>query len=72
MPRKNSSILNPAVETPADKTTRIARDIIRAETESRAGNQERLRAARLERDAKPYETAAKPKRPGKPATKASD
>lgn len=41
----------PKVETPMDKTTRIVRKMVEEETEQRKAKNDRLRNARLEREA---------------------
>ncbi|ETX16274.1 hypothetical protein OCH239_00035 [Roseivivax halodurans JCM 10272] len=48
-------------ETRAEQTTAIANEIIGRETSERAEKTERLRAARLERDAKAPETTPRRK-----------
>ncbi|MCK0150673.1 hypothetical protein MWU54_11605 [Marivita sp. S6314] len=49
----------PKVETPMDKTTRIVRKMVEEEAEQRQAKNDRLRNARLEREAK---TPTKPSR----------
>ncbi|WP_298844844.1 hypothetical protein [uncultured Roseobacter sp.] len=46
------STSKPVAETNLDKTTRIVREITESEAEKRQTKMARLRAARLERDAK--------------------
>ncbi len=49
----------PKVETPIDKTTRIVRKMVKEEAEQRQAKNDRLRNARLEREAN---TPTKPSR----------
>jgi hypothetical protein len=59
---KKKSVFNaqtPNAETPLDKTTRIVRKIVEEEAEQRQAKNERLRTARLEREAN---TPTKPSR----------
>lgn len=49
----------PKAETPMDKTTRIVRKMVEEEAEQRQAKNDRLRNARLEREAK---TPTKPSR----------
>ncbi len=49
----------PKTETPMDKTTRIVRKMVEEEAEQRQANYDRLRKARLEREAA---TPTKPSR----------
>jgi len=54
-----SKVKAPAAETPMDKTTRIVRKMVEEQDEQRHAKNDRLRNARLERDAN---TPAKPSR----------
>lgn len=56
--------LKPRSETPMDKTTRAVREILDQETQQREVKTERLRKARLEREAATPEEAPKAKSGG--------
>lgn len=61
-------VQGPSPETPMDKTTRIVRKMVEEEAEQRQTKNDRLRTARLEREAN---TPAKPSRGGKTASSKS-
>lgn len=54
-----SKVKAPAAETPMDKTTRIVRKMVEEQAEQRQAKYNRLRKARLEREAN---TSTKPSR----------
>jgi hypothetical protein len=62
----------PRAETAMDKTSRAVKEIQDAATEQRTLQMDRLRKARLERDAKPAIKKAKPRRKAVSQTETDD